>query len=245
MDSNPILLRHIADGRNFRTESTSRTSTLITDKGRYGLSPNLDNKTLGLISAVSADAKKYIEKTQFDLTVTRPAPMYFRFREHINIDNNESKGCKIDINAAYWTMARHLFLSEKTYQAGLTSKHERLKALGALATSKIVKHYENGVCVKTERKLKDTRELYMEICRKVDEVIDLCFYEFEEILGYWVDCVFVESTNAQLLKDITGYFSKKGFAVHIEYCKFGYQKRGDNIYLLANNEKEKDYYTGI
>lgn len=223
-------------------EYSANHAKVITVDNKYNLLlNNIDSNTslMVLIKKVKKDVESYIANKVKDIN-------FFNFRldnlEITDFNNFKFTGVKIDISAAYWNTAKKMFLSEKTYQYGIDNKPIRLAALGALAIKRYTDTWENGIITNKQISRPDTYNVYMEICKIVDNILSELFYLTGCAFGYFIDCVFLSTQNKHLIDLTQKYFRNKGYSTTVDFCNFSFKTEKNNLYLLSENNKEKKQY---
>ncbi len=207
--------------------------------------------TLSLINRVRKDAKNYMASNEFI------KPVNIRWYDLIDdIPSDNEVIYKVDIRSAYWNTAIKMgVVTDETNDFFLDAfdgfnpermKKARLKALGSLATTKRIVHYENGKMLpdKEEFKTEATKILYMHICKIVDEVMRDCVYTIPGCFFYYWDCIFVKASHK---KEVVNYFKKKKYdtkttETRVVYVPFdtGGQLlsiHDDKMYMLPKEKK--------
>lgn len=172
---------------------------------------------------------------------------YFEFAENIN-DMTEDVGAiyelhnvwEADISHAYYRAAFVLgFISKKLYKEIVfkISKTDRLKLLGATATTKIKIDYINGI--KTEETKIFSNDLYRAAWFKICNYVDTALIDFKGLLKknflfYWVDGIYFKYNNLDIDK-------------FIELRKIQYKYNMEFKLIPIKNFKiiNKEYYTEI
>lgn len=226
----------INDKRSFKVVETSYTRKIILPE--YTVIFNEDGcqdiRLLGLINKVRGDAKN--SKIQTNNT----------YIDFFSLTNSIPEGlaAKIDINSAYWNIAlKRGIISEETnkyfiekYQGKpiKEAKKARLKALGSLATTKRILKYNKGILSSSEIKVEETKPIYMEICRMLDEVMKQASLIPGTFYYYW-DCLFIDKLNE---KEATNFFKNEGFGTTIDETYISYIEIGNVGYLLSKSDEK-------
>lgn len=224
---------------NFETCNTTYTKKIITNFATYFFNEDgkEDVKQLLLIGAVRNDAKKFLERHK-NVPIGQNRTDFFNLLDNIK---NDRVIKKIDLRSAYWTYAMKMgVVTEDTnnkfiewYKNKVPSfaKSARLKALGALATTKYSRVYTNGrfdhdLPVETQ----PTKDLYMEICNGIDRLMKDLNMNVEGCLYYYWDCMFID-TDAE--ENVIKYLTKRGYEVSVEEVKVEFLTMGGNGYLYS------------
>lgn len=227
----------IDNKEDFILEETTYTKKIVTDYESiiFNDSGEQDFEMLALINRVRNDSKEYygiIRNTNVDyFDLVKPPP----------------KGviCKIDIRGAYWSYAINKgIISNETNEylkdnfTGTTRmKNARLKALGSLATKKNYYYYEKGELKEHKFKKQGTTDLYVEVCRGIDELMMEITANFSGAFFYYWDCIFTEK---EYEKDIVEYLRRKGYSSTVKDTSIEVIRVGNRKYLLSV-EDEKMY----
>jgi len=224
-----------AKGEDFELTKTTYTRKLKKDD--YTIIFNEEGKkdflTLCLINKVRKDARKFISLSQNS---------YINFFNMVEMPNPTKLIHKIDIRSAYWNYAikvgliteeTNKFFEEKWF--GYPTKYAkkiRLKALGSLATTKISVNYVNGKRIKDTEEIntQETKSVYMEICRGIDEMMQECVREVQGCIYYYWDCIFIENEFSQ---DAIDFFKNKDFDVTVGETKLEYHVVNGTGYLRS------------
>lgn len=198
-----------------------------------------DNKTLHLLNRVRSDAKNW----RFENG--KLVNQHIDFFKLFNNPRRSKVMCKIDVNSAYWTYAiQKGIVSQETddlyreYFKGVdskTAKQARLKALGSLATKKLLIPYVNGKPDYDNEQInvQETRDIYMSICAGIDNLMKDAQKKIEGCYYYYWDCVFVESSFS---RESVDFFLEKGYDVTTDETKIEVVKVKDNYYLITTTD---------
>lgn len=230
--------RCIEDEQSFELHTTGYTKKVIFDgySVLFNETGTSDERLLHLINMVRSDAKKYLDKNDvkepesikfFDLTDKPPTTLV----------------TKVDISSAYWTTAQQLgVISDKThetlykyYDNNKELKSARLKALGSLATKKIVHVYANGEWVSSMPNIQPTRDLYMHICGKVDDCMQDIGYNMNGVFYYYWDCLFCEKRTT---REVVDAVAKYDYSSKVQETSISVLKIGRNNYLMSKYDKK-------
>ncbi len=232
-------------GMDFEVTKTSYTRKIKTEQYTiiYNEAGKGDRRSLHLINNVRSDAKKYLESGA-NLRDTN-----INFFHLFNRPVSDKVMSKIDIKAAYWNYAfKRGIVSVKTNKMFLdyyegenykTAKKARLKALGSLSTTKQIINYIDGKADYENVKVitEDTKDLYMEICRGVDDLMKECEKAVESCCFYYWDCMFIPQ---RFEKDAIDFFVNKGYDVSVGHTKLEMVEVKDIKYLISTTVGEKD-----
>jgi len=198
-DYEDYIRRLIARKSTFDLVKTSYTrkinfedySIIFNDKGKQ------DKSVLPLINKVRKNAKDFKESGG----VVRDT--YINFFKLFELPQDDRIVSKIDIRAAYWNYALNKgIITDETdvfFQKEYSGSHVndmkkgRLKALGSLATTKQTYNFEDGIRLNDLPiiKVSETKEIYMEICRGIDDVMKEAQEELSGCVYYYWDCIFI------------------------------------------------------
>ena len=153
----------------------------------------------------------------------------------------------IDIRSAYPNcLLNNGLITEKTanYLRGL-DKLEKLPAIGLLARSYTLFHYEFGQCYLVDKFQADTAQVFFFLVQEIDRVMR----EIKFILGryfvyYWVDGIFfLKETPVRLIDEVERYIASEGYTYTYEIVQdFRYEnKDGDVRISLMKDGKPKEW----
>ena len=248
MESFPTCFNDLLNAKaSFKLVSTAYTKKIITEKFKlmFNDTGKEDLKVLDLINSVRKDAKGYLN------TGGETRDSFISFFDLFNIPDPNEVITKVDVKSAYWDWAlKKTILTDETndkylgYYDGITTqvaKNARLKALGCLATRKIIQTYIEGKLIKelNDTKTEPTRPLYMEICRGVDELMENCVQQIPECIYYYWDCIFVPKSFEI---DVLEYFANLNYLTTVGQTKLEYVELGGSGWLLSRDDK-KSYMT--
>jgi hypothetical protein len=199
-----------------------------------------DYDSLALINMVRENAKEYLGKTSFEQRKS-----FIHFSELINKPKSGEVIHKIDVRSAYWSMAlKRGVIEELTnrkllevfeFKSAEEMKRARLKALGSLATRKMIQIYEFGKLIKEEPIIENTKELYMDICRDVDNLMRDCVDENQSIIFYYWDCIFAPET---ISSEVLNYFKKLKYDVQVEHTKLEYVNVANTNWIVSMSDNK-------
>ena len=235
-------------GMTFEVTKTTYSRRIKTSKFQITFNENGggDDKTLHLINNVRNDAIKYIENGG------SVRDTYINYFDLIDCPVNDLMLSKVDIKAAYWNYALKTgVISKETddmfhrYYEGYDydiAKKSRLKALGSLATTKKITKYINGKPDYENEEIitEDTKDIYLEVCRGVDDLMKQCTKEVEGCYYYYWDCIFV---SKEYERDVIEFFMKRGYDVSVGETRMEAVKVNDIVYLLSHEGSGKMYMT--
>ncbi len=191
---------------------------------------------LPLINKVRNDGKSYLEgnflgsKDPIDYSALLDNPVKPR------------SICKVDINGAYWNYGvKRGIITEPTNEY-CDKVHEgadyeqlkktRLKCFGSLATRKVIHHFFDGVEDQEKKidKTEPTRDLYIDVCRGIDNLMKGCAREVKGCVYYYWDCMFVDSRFAP---DVVEYFKSLQYDCTVNETSLDYVIVGEHGYLIS------------
>lgn len=265
---NDVLQQMKDTKQSFRTITTTYTKRIENDNMKmfFNNDGKNNNKLLSLISAVRNDATRFVEQGG----LTRESYVDFfkminlpKSSEIIcKVDVRAAYWCAAlqssIISGKTDTMHKTLFAlptdvepNERIKIHGeyttigdrynKISKQSRLKALGSLATTKMIQQYSNGLTDGLpEIHEQPTRHVYIEICRMIDELMKLCASEVDGCIYYYWDCVFIRKKFTPLAVE---FFKSKGFDTRIDETRIEYHKLSDDVAYLLSVADDKIYMT--
>lgn len=210
-----------------------------------------DYEVLELINLVRKDAKAYLFNTSHKERERIKSKEYIYFSELINKPKSNEIISKIDLRSAYWKMASHRgiispftdqrfkqIFEEKSLrepEANITKqmKDARLKALGAMATRKTTTYYKAGVRVGESFYIEETKDLYLDVCRSVDQLMRSCIDENEQAVFYYWDCIFIPSGYEM---GVIYYFKELGYDVSVETTTLEMHTIGRSKWLVSKSD---------
>ena len=132
-----------------------------------------------------------------------------------------------------------MFLNYYEGDSYLSAKKARLKALGSLATTKQIINYIDGEADYTNIKVvtEKTKDLHMEVCRGVDDLMKECEKAVESCCYYYWDCMFIPK---KFEREAVEFFMNKGYDVKVGHTKLEVVKVKDIHYLVSTTVGEKD-----
>ena len=204
-----------------------------------------DLNSLGLIMKVRSDGKKFLDNPEWNNV------NHIDFFNMINIPQQEDVLAKVDIKGAYWNYAlmsgvvspeTDKYLQEH-YQGHSYSytKGVKLKSLGSLATRKKIIPYVNGKPdYDNERPLNQpTRQIYMNICSGIDEIMKKATRELEGCIYYYWDCIFLRKEFEKMAIE---FFKDHKYKVGVGETRLEYVNVGDHGYLMTHDGNKPIMY---
>ena len=219
----------------FELQETSYTKRLVTNTETifFNHEGKADPRVLLLINKVRNDGKKYLLKQN------EPKDLPIDYYSLIS-KPRDGLMIKVDITAAYWTFGLHEgIISEMTDRCLKevfkdddydTVKKARTKAFGSLATKKTITQYQNGQKQEPEYFTEPTRELYIDVCRGIDQIMKQCAKEVDGCVYYYWDCMFVVPGFEQKVVD---FFAAKNYHCKISESEIMFVRIGDTGYLVS------------
>lgn len=178
---------------------------------------------MSLINKVKTDTKTFIQEVMNGEVPDKNLNDidFLLFFEDVDVENYQ-KCVKIDLNSAYWTLAmkQHVvsdktnnYLQENIKNFRNGEKQARLKALGSLATRKVLTSYRKGkqIWLKHPIQVNDyTRNIYIDICDQTDATMKIIasLYPKNVIYYYW-DCIFLVNYTDEIIKDAVRYIQEE------------------------------------
>lgn len=194
-----------------------------------------DKKQIALINSVRKNARDYLTVNDFlnDKTI--------HFFDIIEKPSSDKVLVKVDLKSAYWKYAmRTGVILDKTnerfeaYSDGMEvkkAKSMRLKALGSLATTKNITIYDNGIRVRDYSNTELTKQIYMDICRGIDNVMKECIENVEGVCYYYWDCVFVMK---EFSEDAVNFFKERDYEVSCGETTLELIRIGEVPYFISS-----------
>ncbi|HQJ89913.1 MAG TPA: hypothetical protein PLB70_04790 [Paludibacteraceae bacterium] len=229
-------------GMNFSVSSTSYSKKVKTDKFTviFNETGDFDPKILGLINSVRKDGRDYLKKEP----KLRDSTIFWY--DLFEVPEEDEIICKVDLRSAYWIIAQRMGLVApksdnllRSYYEGhpvKIMKNARVKSLGSLATNKKIEYYEHGKKIHdlTEFKTEPTRDIYLEVCRRVDELIRDCVSTVPGCVYYYWDCVFVKQKYSE---DAVQFFKDMDYETSVGETTLQFHKfeNGGNIISMRDN----------
>ena len=198
-----------------------------------------DYETLPLINLVRDNAKDYLSTT----STQQREESYIHFSELINKPKHGEIIYKIDVRSAYWVSALKKGVIQETtdiklkelfeYKSPEQMKTARLKALGSLATRKIIQEYEKGKMVHEEMIRENTKDIYMSICKDVDNLMRECVNEIGSVVFYYWDCIFAPHG---VQKEVLEFFKKREYDVSVGVTKLEFVKIAGTHWVISQSD---------
>lgn len=211
---------------------------------------------LGFINKVKTHARKVEE----DGVIYSPADVdYSAFT--LEYDKLYTNCIELDINAAYWQIAKEeAIISEAIYREGLLKeKRTRLIALGSLATIKR-KYYYDGTPESLEKATENIydaklRNFWFCISHRLGVLMKKCIAEIgeENFYFFWVDALFCKK---EVKKQVEQFFKKEGFGVKAkqverlivkipteqECREMNIEKMNDYLLILNDGKRNRPFF---
>jgi len=147
----------------------------------------------------------------------------------------------IDIKSAYPNcLFNNGLVSEKTanYVRGL-DKHEKLPAIGLLARSYTLFHYDFGQCYLVDKYQAPTAQIFFFLIQEIDRIMrDLKFILGRYFVYYWVDGIFfLRETPYKLIQEAEDYIASEGYSYSFDIVKdFNYSNIEGNVRISMEKE---------
>lgn len=228
----------VAQRRSFEYIRTSYTKKLKTNSqtiifNNDGIG---DDMILTLINKVRNDAKRFIERNPHVIHNSER----IHFLDMFELPNDDEIIVKVDLTSAYWRLSllegivsnetNDFFETTFADRTGREKKQARLRALGALATRKEIETFENGKSISWEIEEQQTKQLYMHICRRIDNVMQECRFKCDGCIFYYWDCMFVRK---QYENDVIKFFQSKQFECKSEETRLSYDTIGTRGFFTS------------
>lgn len=226
----------------------------MTDRRRYLFT---DRATSNRCFSAAALVKKQVAATEVvdtdtgeivDLYSSRGGVTYYRFTDRPVLP---PEAVCVDIKAAYPTTLLNLHLIDEKGHRALMSlpKRDRLKAVGMLAATRYVQHFEHGLPVgHMEKEDSATRWAFFALCERVGEVMETLRDNLgERFLFFWVDGMFM---HPDAVPEARAYLHAAGYETTAEPVTalrwspsrkyVFYTKNGKATYLCIPQRSEFD-----
>lgn len=147
----------------------------------------------------------------------------------------------IDIKSAYPScMFNNGLISEKTanYLRSL-DKLEKLPAIGLLARSYTLFHYEFGQCYFVDKYQAPTAQIFFFLIQEIDRIMrDLKFILGRYFVYYWVDGIFfLRETPDKLIQEAEDYIAAEGYSYSFDIVKnFNYSNTEGDVRISMEKE---------
>ncbi len=235
----------LATKTNFKIKSTTYTKLLIVGKQKFMFADEPTSpEQLKLINLTRQDGLNFLKSKQIEPKQSKEIE-FFKFVDNFETDQEKVKGYKIDLTSAYWVEAMNQgIVTKETHKYFLEcnlNKHARLKALGSFATKKHIQEYSNGKLIKEDIIVYNERlrELYMYICDKVSQVMQIVASSFNrDVFYFYWDCLFFRQSVD--VDKVVKLIKKLGFECSIETSDFAILK-GKYLSKLIDINKKIDY----
>ncbi len=204
-----------------------------------------DLSSLGLIMKVRSDGNKFINNPEWkDVS-------HIDFFNMINVPQLDDVLSKVDIKGAYWNYALMSGVISEETNKYLNERYKghsykyikgiKLKSLGSLATRKKIIHYIKGKPDWDNEKIisQPTRNIYMNICNGIDEIMKKASKEIEGCVYYYWDCIFLKK---QFEKQAVEFFRDHKYEVGLGQTRLEYVKIGNYGYLITHDSKKPIMY---
>lgn len=253
--------------KTFTLISTTYTKKILQHKAQvfFNDKGDQDFRLLSLITSVRKDAKQFMERegeiqkgkidffNMFEvptedqiickIDLTAAYWTYALKRGIIKPETNQKlirlygvSKKKVKQSMSDWTPSEKVKL--KIREVG-EFKTARLKALGSLATMKTTTEFERGYRVSEETKEEPTKEIYMEICRGIDELMKECHRTVPGCIYYYWDCIFVKK---EFSAEVLEFFKEREYNVSMQETRIDFVKIGSIGYLISSSD-DKIYMT--
>ncbi len=223
---------------NYSRKIKTDNSTVI-----FNQDGGTDYIQLRLINRVRKDAKNYLDLISNDTLGTS----YINFFDLLQRPNFNDVVSKVDVKSAYWNYALkrgiitdytdHDLMHWWDGEPAADMKKARLKALGSLATSKRIVKYVGGEKVEGSEivETQPTKELYMDVCRGVDDLMKECAQEVKNCYYYYWDCMFCNEDTKQ---DVIDFIKHKEYDVTVKDTLLEYVEVGSAGYLVSTQDSK-------
>ena len=147
----------------------------------------------------------------------------------------------IDIKSAYPNcLFNNGLVTEKTanYVRGL-DKHEKLPAIGLLARSYTLFHYDFGQCYLVDKYQAPTAQIFFFLIQEIDRIMrDLKFILGRYFVYYWVDGIFfLRETPYKLIQEAEDYIASEGYSYSFDIVNdFNYSNIEGNVRISMEKE---------
>lgn len=240
--------------KQFTIKETSYTKTILTNNNTFIFNDTgkADTDMLRLINLVKNDANKYLKTHTTQNYIKEKNKKFvtfdFYYFNDINFNNNYFEGYQLDLNSAYWHIAEQYgIITKKTVDIweSITKKYNkkakklmRLKALGTLATKKLVTEYNNGKFeLKNIEQNFKTTNLYMFICHTTANIMKRLVNRYKLPYYYWDMCIV---QNSEQLKSIEIELKNEGIGYKLETDTFEIVK-GTKLSYIYSHLKNYNY----
>lgn len=192
-----LLEKLIKSKSDFTIKITSKSVVIIKDGFKHSFHPReMPNYALALINSIKKNPVFLDPRVPIERTAIR----YFDF--YIRKTGNFKNVVEIDINSAYWILAKKMgYLTEEQYNRGLDlEKIDRLAVLGSIARIQYIFEYEKGEAVSVSRNVNDNgRIAFFNICNELGKIMSEIVNETgrDYFFFFWVDAFFCSKYVAE------------------------------------------------
>lgn len=252
-NSAPLLVDRLIDkSENFKVIQTGYTSQIQTQNINYFCyEPTASGRKKEILNYRSKILKQIKEQNIY-FDVPKGKIKYFELSKSLQEQKNKTV-YNLDISSAYPKCLFNLgFINQALFNDLMqTDKITRLKAIGSIATRKLVTTFENGIPVNTEiMEDKYCRDIFFLLCYEIGELIYKISQEMKSFLFFWFDGIYFtnkkEMARAEQILTEANYNFKseilKKFTVKNDDIKktilITYQKKeGKKTFNLPQNLK--------
>lgn len=242
-DGGDFLNRLIRAKKTFTCKKTGYSIEFILNGRKYLVSRSTNtHNTLLAYQKIKRDIRE--SNVHID-EVNQRSITYFEIEDYLKNTNEVyfPEVYNVDISNAYpQTLVNFGCLTDDTFEYinKKISKVERLKAVGMIATNKLIFEFENGLCVDvTKKNNKDLSNIFKAVCLEVGNSMHAC----KQVLGdsflfSWVDGIyFTEKEQTDIMINL---LSARGYNSKPETLTDFYSKREkDNYYIEYNKNGNK------
>ena len=241
---NEIFTRLKQERESFELRSTNYTKQIkFTNKDvKYIFNEDAveDYKGLALINKVRKDATEFLKPK---MKLHEP-----KFINFYNLIDRPPEGiiAKVDLTSAYWSysmkegiissMTDRFFEQSWDKETTKKKKQARLKALGSLATKKEFRIFVDGILKDqwTEMDIQK-RNLYMSVCKGVDNIMNDTINNVDGIFFYYWDCFFCNEEN---VTDVIEYLKTLGYGAKVGVTKIIIEEQWGRKYIRATSDNK-------
>ncbi len=199
-EGNDFLKQLIDAKANFILKKTGYSIEIETGKRKYLFSKTSNSKkTFYAHSKIKADIVR--SNVEID-AVPHHKIKFYDVRDFMEneIEFYLPEVFNVDIKNAYpQTLFNFGFISNETFEYINTeiSKLDRLKAVGMIATNKIIYEFKKGECINSwQKNNKINRNIFKAVCYNVGDAMNKCGeYLDNSFLFYWVDGIYLTDPN--------------------------------------------------
>lgn len=183
---------------------------------------------MNIIKNLKIDVYKNLKDGKFEIKSCTPRYFSYNANKISDVEGFFYPVSELDINSAYLHSAYFQKIISENQYLKLKSVHKklRLRALGALATTKTTTKFKDGELLETNvTQSRDGLDIWKMICEGTAEMIQMVIYENARraFLFYWFDNLFLHSntvkvTNHSLFKikkDLSIRYQMKLGTLHI------------------------------